>query len=254
MEDSEKKARTGSPVTVTRVDKGLSTYIDKRDRDAYGNKLSPTQRAGANNLRKWQLRIYSQSSEDRNLSHALRVLDRLASQIGFQRAVKEHSALIYRQVIEKCKIRGHSIEAMVAASIYIAIRIMKISYTLDKFAKNTKFDKWTLARYISLILKELKIRLPERSSLDLINAYGRTLSLSYNSQQIALKILESAKKCGITSGKDPKGLTAAALYIALIKSGEFRSQKEISKVANVTEITIRNRYKQFVNVLKICLA
>ena len=51
----------------------------------------------SNNLRKWQLRIYSQSSEDRNLSHALRVLDRFASQIGFQPAVKEHSALIYRQ-------------------------------------------------------------------------------------------------------------------------------------------------------------
>ena len=112
-------------------------------------------------------------------------------------------------------------------------------YTLDKFAQFTKFDKWTLSRYVRLILNVLKIRLPERTPLELITSFGNSLHVSYEVQQYALRILTQAQKCGFVSGKDPKALAAAALYIAALKHNEFRSQKEIAKVINVTEITIR---------------
>ena len=124
-------------------------------------------------------------------------------------------------------------------------------YTLDLFARYTKFDKWTIARYNRVILNTLNIRIPERNITELITIYGNQLNLSYTVQRSALKILQRAHKLGITAGKDPKGLTAAALYIAAIKMGEFKPQKEIAKVVNITEITIRNRYKEFVKVLQI---
>ncbi|MFX0121892.1 MAG: TFIIB-type zinc ribbon-containing protein, partial [Candidatus Hodarchaeota archaeon] len=40
-EERDSRARTGGPIDFTRHDKGLSTTIDWRDRDASGRKLAP---------------------------------------------------------------------------------------------------------------------------------------------------------------------------------------------------------------------
>ena len=62
-------------------------------------------------------------------------------------------------------------------------------------------------------------------------------------QRRAIKILNEAKVQGISAGKDPMALAAAALYVACVLEGEKKTQKEIAEAANVTEVTVRNRYK-----------
>ena len=57
----------------------------------------------------------------------------------------------------------------------------------------------------------------------------------------------------MTHGKSPSGIVAAALYIAGQETGQARTQREIAEVTNVTEVTIRNRYKQLANNLGIKL-
>ena len=46
-----------------------------------------------------------------------------------------------------------------------------------------------------------------------------------------------------SAGKDPMGLAAAALYLSCVKNGMPVTQREIAEAADVTEVTIRNRYK-----------
>ena len=58
----------------------------------------------------------------------------------------------------------------------------------------------------------------------------------------------------MTAGKDPTGLAAAAIYIAGIIEGERRTQREIAETATVTEVTVRNRYKELVRKLEIAVA
>jgi len=60
-----------------------------------------------------------------------------------------------------------------------------------------------------------------------------------------------AKRKGITTGKDPTGLAAAALYIAGMGEGERRTQREIAEAATVTEVTVRNRYKELTTKLDL---
>jgi transcription initiation factor TFIIB len=69
----------------------------------------------------------------------------------------------------------------------------------------------------------------------------------------ALSIIDQAKEQGITIGKAPGGLAAAALYIAGIIEDDRRTQREIAESANVTEVTVRNRYKDIVKRLGITL-
>ncbi|TFF67934.1 transcription initiation factor IIB, partial [Candidatus Thorarchaeota archaeon] len=58
---------------------------------------------------------------------------------------------------------------------------------------------------------------------------------------------------GITVGKDPGGIAAAALYIAGILEDDRRTQREIAEASNVTEVTVRNRYKDLVRSLNITM-
>ncbi|TFH14152.1 transcription initiation factor IIB family protein, partial [Candidatus Bathyarchaeota archaeon] len=48
----------------------------------------------------------------------------------------------------------------------------------------------------------------------------------------------------LTIGRAPEGITAASLYIACRLNLEDRTQGEIAKAAQITEVTIRNRYKE----------
>ena len=46
-------------------------------------------------------------------------------------------------------------------------------------------------------------------------------------------------------------MAAAALYIAAVLAGEKKTQREVADVIGVTEVTIRNRYKEMIDSLGI---
>ncbi|HII81957.1 MAG TPA: transcription initiation factor IIB, partial [Ferroplasma sp.] len=57
-------------------------------------------------------------------------------------------------------------------------------------------------------------------------------------------IIRLAGESGISTGKGPTGIAAAAIYISAMKNGKARTQKDVARVSGVTEVTIRNRYKE----------
>jgi transcription initiation factor TFIIB len=252
-EEKRDRSRVGSPMTYRMPDKGLSTTISRSDRDAYGRKLSPKRRAQIYRLRKWQIRTRVHSSIARNLAQAMPELNRIASQIGIPRDIRETAAVVYRRALEKGLVRGRSIESMVAAAVYLACRLHKIPRPLDEVESVARVNRKELAHCVRLILRGLDLKIPRPSATDFISRFANELSMSGESQKRALQVIERASEIGITGGKDPTGLAAAALYIAGILAGERRAQREIAEVAHVTEVTIRNRYKEIVRKLKMDL-
>ncbi|NVM53994.1 MAG: transcription initiation factor IIB [Candidatus Helarchaeota archaeon] len=248
-----KKARTGSPSSLIIHDKGLSTMIDWHDQDIFGKKLPPKKRAQIYRLRRWQIRSRVHSSLARNLSKAMSELDRLASQMELPKNIKERAALIYRKAIKGDYIKGKKIGATVAASIYAACRLHKIPRTLEEITRYAKVSKKELARNYRFIIESLKLKIPLMEGSDYVSRFSEELQLSPHIQKEACRILELARKKELTTGKDPKGLAAAALYITGVMEGERRTQRDIARVSHVTEVTIRNRYKEIVKALNLKL-
>ena len=248
-EERERRGRTGAPLSPTLHDHGLSTVIDHRDRDALGKRLSPRRRQEVQRLRKWQLRARIQTGMDRNLTIAMNELDRMANLLNLPKQIKEEAAVIYRKAVEKGLVRGRSIESVVAAVIYAACRIHHQPRTLDEIAKKLEVNRKEVARCYRLITKELKLKVPIADAMDHIPRIGEALKLRGDIIEYAMKIMEKIKGHPITAGKDPAGIAAAAIYIAVMQKGERRTQKEIANVAGVTEVTVRNRYKEIMKVL-----
>ncbi|MHA1487292.1 MAG: transcription initiation factor IIB [Promethearchaeota archaeon] len=252
-EEANRKARVGAPTTLTIHDKGLSTMIGWKNKDAFGKSISPKMKAEVYRLRKWHVRTRTNKSIDRNLAYAMNELDRFASQMNVSRELKESAAHIYRKMAHRNLIRGRSIEAMLIASIYLSCRLNNIPKTLDDFIEFALVDKKKIARCYRLILGELKINIQVSSPINFIPRFCAELKLSGRTQNRAAELLKLAKKYHLTAGKAPTGLAGAALYVAAIQEGERRTQKEISLAAGVTEATIRNRYKEMVNHLRFDL-
>jgi len=250
-EERERRSRTGSPLSPTIHDGGLSTVIDWRDRDAMGKRLGLKRRLEVMRWRKWQIRTRIQDSIDRNITQAAAELERIADQLGLPRAVKEHAASVYRKAVERGAVRGRAIESIVAAALYAACRVYKIPRTLDEISQYTKTSKKEVARCYRLLIRELGIKIPISDPSDFVPRIAAALGLSGKVVKTAIELIDKAKELGLTAGKDPAGLAAAAVYIAAQLLDERRTQKDVAQVAGVTEVTVRNRYKELISNLNI---
>jgi len=252
-EQREKRSRTGAPMSYTMHDKGLSTTIGWTNRDAYGKYIPARSRAQLYRLRKWQRRIRISDATERNLALALSGLDRLSSGMGLPRSVRETAAMIYRKAAFKNLVRGRSIEGITAASLYAACRQCHVPRTLDEISTASGLPRKEIGRNFRFVSRELELKLLPTVPKDYIARFCSELNLSQAVLSKTLDILERAANQELTSGRGPTGLAAASLYIASVLCGERRTQRQVADVAGVTEVTIRNRYKELALKLKISM-
>jgi transcription initiation factor TFIIB len=251
QEQMKKKMRVGGPTTSTKHDKGLSTVIDRRNKDIYGKDITPRKRAQIYRLRMWQMRTRLSNQNDRNLVFALSEINRMTSNLGLSQSVREETAIIYRKAVERRLIRGRSIEGMAAAALYAACRKRKVPLTLDDIAEISRVEKREIGRSYRFLARELKIEIPPVNPIEYIPKFSNALSLTGSAQKKAMEIMQKVCEKGLTSGRGPTSIAAAVVYISSLLMNERRTQKEVSETARVTEVTIRNRYKELVEKLKI---
>ena len=250
----DETARTGSPKKYVKLNKGLVTMIDRRGRDLRGNKLSTKGKAEMYRLIKWHKRTTVSSSTQRNLSIALTELRRVSSYLNIPETLVEAAALLYRKTLEKGLIRGRLIEAVVAAILYAVCRTYNVPRTLNEMAEASGLTKKEIGRTYRFLVRELKLSVPLTNPIHYIPRFAAELNLTGEVQEKGRKIIKDAIKKGLISGRGPTGVAAAAVYIAALLHGERRTQKEVANVAGVTEVTIRNRYRELKKELKIKVA
>ncbi|MFQ6065356.1 MAG: transcription initiation factor IIB [Candidatus Bathyarchaeia archaeon] len=248
-EQRAKRARVGAPLTYTIHDKGLSTMIDWHDRDIYGRKLAPGQKAQIYRLRKWQRRIRVSDATERNLAFALSEISKIANNLNLPKNIIETASVIYRKAVKEHLIRGRSIQGVTAAAIYVSCRQCGLARTLDEIAEASSIDKKEVGRSYRFLVRELDYFIPPVRPGQYVSKFSNQLTMQGKAEEIAHKILVMAQKMRLTSGRGPTGIAAAASYIASVLMGERKTQREIAEIAQVTEVTIRNRYKELVERL-----
>jgi transcription initiation factor TFIIB len=248
-EQRAKRTRVGAPLTYTIHDKGLSTMIDWHDRDVYGKSLSPGQKAQVYRLRKWQRRIRVSDATERNLAFALSEITKIANNLNLPKSILETASVIYRKAVKERLIRGRSIQGVTAAAIYLACRQCGLARTLEEIAQASSVNKKEVGRSYRFLIKELDYSVPPLKPSQYITKFSNQLTMQGKVEEIAHKILGAAKELKLTSGRGPTGIAAAASYIASVLTGERKTQREIAEIAQVTEVTIRNRYKELVERL-----
>ncbi len=242
-DNTTNKSRTGDRTSLTRHDRGLSTIINPINKDSAGNPLSSSMKSTLKRLRVWDSRSLTNNSTDRNLQHALATLLKMKEKLSLSEAIVEKAAYIYRKALEKKLVRGRSISALIAASLYAACRESGTPRTIKEVSDAIDIRRGDLAASYRMLLQELELKMPVVDSVQCIARIASQIGLSEKTKRYAMKILKKAEQDQSSSGKDPMGLAASALYLAGLKLGEKISQKQVAVASGVTEVTIRNRCK-----------
>lgn len=249
LEEKSDRSRVGGPITILQADKGLPTVIRSVNEDAFGRKIPLSTRLRMLRLKKWQSRTQYQSPVERNLLQALSELDRLADKLHIREDLQKEAAEIYRKVLNRGLVRGRSIAAIVAACVYAACRKLGRPRSLKEIAAVSRVKLKDIARCYRLILQEVALEMPIPNPINYVSKIGTKANVHERLQIKAIELLKAAEKLKATTGKDPMGMAASALYLACVLAEEKKTQKDIAEAAAVTEVTVRNRYKGLREVL-----
>ena len=239
--DGDDRSRAGAGTSLSRHDMGLATIINPVNKDATGKPLSSSMKTTIGRLRIWDSRSQAHKSSDRNFRIAFNELTKLKDKLGLSEATIEKTAYIYRKAVEKNLIRGRSIPSLLGAALYAACRESETPRTLKDIELVSNVKRKELAKCYRVLVERLELKMPVVNSVYCLARIGNKIGISEKSKRLAAKILHDYEQSGEIAGKSPTGLAATALYLACVKMDEKYSQRDISKAANITEVTIRNR-------------
>lgn len=251
FDDSPRRAFTHEEIQKRKCNERVYSPIGPRtiirgNRDARGSLLSPKFKSKFNRLAKIHRSLTT--SFERNLWIALPNLQRLQKRLSIPDTVAEDALRIYIQTVKKKLTMGRSIDTLLSASIFCALRVHGIPRTIEEITKVAQIPKKKVVKSYRLILMEilpkLNLKVQHFTADRYVDKFNDELKLSMRCRNIAVKLIKNAKKNGFHSaGKDPKGIAAAAIYLGSKICSEHKTQKEISSLAKVTEVTLRMRVK-----------
>lgn len=244
MDEYNSNSRTGQKTSLKMADSGLSTMIQAQNRDSTGRTLSAENRRSFYRLRMWD-RNSKAAQGKQSFVKAFTFLDGLHSKLGLPEHVVEKSAYLFRKVEQRKMLRGRSSLPVMCAIVYMACRIEDTPRTLNDIADAAGIKKKVIQRVYRTLFANLDdVDSTSYSPSEFVSRISSEAQLSEKTMRDARKILEFGHKRGITSGKHPMSMAAAAVYLAVQDNHEKISQTRIAQISGISAVTIRNRVKE----------
>ncbi|PAU81573.1 transcription initiation factor IIB [Halorubrum salipaludis] len=240
--DDEECERTGAPLTAARHDRGLSTEIG-RGTDAKGNEISGQKRRRLARMRREQTRGRWRSKAERNLAHGLGEVRRLASALELSDSVRDQACQLFRSAQNEDLLRGRSIEAIAAASVYGACRCNGLSRLVDDVSEMARVAESRVTNAYKTLNEELGLLAEPVSPSMFVPRLASDLECPDEIRQRARALAEQAEEHGVTTGVHPAGFAAACLYKAGQEHGQWVTQSDVAETGNVTPTTVRTHHE-----------
>jgi len=210
-------------------------------------------------LQRVQTRATSRPS-DRNLVEAFKSISTKCERIGLPKLITDRAKQFYKTSEDLKTSKGKALEGMVAACIYLACRIERVPRTFREISALTRISKKDIGRCYKLLVPLVVPKTGGQQALSNIDPSIETVSpsstheflarfcsylnLNLEVQKAATTLCHRASKLESVAGKSPISIAAACIYMISQLYPQYRKQqKDIAFVAGVSEVTIRNTYK-----------
>ena len=242
----EDSSRVGAPDNPLVHDKGRGT--DFNWREAKGKTRSAFFR-----MDRWQRTTRLGSSKDRSLATAFQMLKRIGHQMGAGSSVINATADIYRAAVDADLIKGRSIDSILAAALYGGCRETGNPRTLAEISRWSRVGQKEIGSTWRLLAKSLKIRTRPPEPEAFLGRFCSELGLKPDTERVARELIVKLKEKDFSNGRSPVVVCAGSIYVAAAMNKQRRTQREISEITDVTEVSIRNCYKALIDLLDMTL-
>jgi transcription initiation factor TFIIB len=239
--DQDQRKRTGAPLTATRHDRGLSTEIGRK-RDANGNALSGDKRRHISRLRREHGRGRFRSTAERNLAHGLGEVRRIASVVELSGSLRDQACQLFRTAQNEDLLRGRSIEAIAAASIYRTCRCHPSSLHLDDLVDAARVGHARVTNAYKTLNTGLGLPTQPVHPSEFVPRLASELGVSDAIRRRAMALSKQHYKRGMSNGCQPSGVAAASIYHAAREYDLTLTQQQVADAAGVSAVTLRARW------------
>ncbi len=197
----------------------------------------------------------SRRAEIENLEKALGTMDLIVQELGLGSDTRKMATNLYQSLLNQDAEHSHSfksIKHIAAACLYLSCKAQKEGVAPSQIVEAEEgIEEKIMLRRAKSIRTDLGLDFIDSIAdpQQYVDQYAEKLNVSNETFQRANEILAEIQGEEIVSGKNPRSIAAAVLYNASIDTSEGLTmgelnQSDIAEVADVTEVTIRNRYQE----------
>lgn len=237
--EREKKLRTGQPITPLVAHMSLSTFVKKKE-----IKNPDLKRAI-----KWDTRM---DGFVRSLLVAISEIKRISANLSIPYSIQSNAVILYRKLSKSKFLRGRSLQNVVLACLFFACRLHNFPRNLQDLAEGTLSNK--KQRRVMRCYKQIILETGENpkavSPLKFLPRYISELDIKEDVEHLILQVYNGFISRAYSSGHSLYGILAGAIYFVTHHKKLQTTQKEISEVVGITEVTLRSKYKAIKSKIK----
>ncbi|MFX1442215.1 MAG: transcription initiation factor IIB family protein [Promethearchaeota archaeon] len=189
---------------------------------------------------------------EKNLLISGNEIKRITASLRLPRYVKDMAMTLYKRYLKDNMLSGRSINGMVAACIFYVCRVKQISRSLKEISNKANLkheNSKEIYNCYKTLIKELNLKTPPPDPILFVPRFISELKLDFKVESPTIKIIRSFTSRSCSTGKDPRVIAASALYLVCKMINITISQKEVAKVAQITNISLCKRYKEILDLL-----
>ena len=215
------------------------------DVETYDTIIS-TERAGfGTNLSRTQMRS-SMRGPEQALVNGFNLISALCDRAKMTKTICDRAKFNFKAVEEKKLAKSKSQKGTVSACIYIACRQEGCSRTFKEISVLTGVSRKYIGRAYKAIYPHLEKFLAV-SVKDIVSRFCSNLDLAHSAERLAVEIATNVQRLGILTGKSTDSIAAAIVYLITNIFPKYKhTQKYLQNTTNVTEVTIKNVYKELI--------
>ncbi len=179
---------------------------------------------------------------------ALRLLN--INNVEVEKAIK-----IYNKYLNAKYVGKRSRRLLAYTALYVLLRLEHVPITINRFARILDISVKSLSSCYRNMIRELGLVLPSIDIEKYVDYILRYLNIDmvYDIRYNALYMVKCLKESNAVNGKNPAGVAAAIVCLALIEKDYVnagRYIREIAPLAGVSIVTLKKRIKELNTILK----
>lgn len=177
------------------------------------------------------------------------IVQQFSQKLGLHPEAEKRAISLLLDFNQKRNLKQKDLLAYVLVSIHVATRLLSRPIPLDNILRQASVSKREFSKALRQFTSVLKLKLPPSRPSHFIRYITESLELSYHCTRIAEEIAKVVESKMRLSGRDPLSIAAACTLIASEFTGEVRPQRDFARVVHCTEVTLRNRVKEILDLL-----
>lgn len=185
----------------------------------------------------WESQIAVSDNSEVNLIEALSRTEAVADAVGFSDERTLRAGEVIAEAWQTNFMHGRSQERTIGAVVYAVSREVNTALPPAMIAKEMTVDKAEIKQTYQTLSRELDLNIGPPVAHEFIAAIGDELEISGDIESAATDLLQQQN----TSGGNPIGIAAAAVYLAC---GQEDANLTLKKLGNLTGLTKETIWRQ----------